>query len=382
MNQTYTNIYYEHIDNSLKGKLKPISCQSCRDNGEDVGSCKTCLENQAYNREYLETHTFKHDSYYRPYHYDGHRDIKRLPLRLPNEHPYLYYGIELEVEFDSSELNIYDEDNDYYDDEEENNDNWKLDELLDEFSDITDGLFCYEKDGSLDNGVEFISRPCSYAFWTSPETVEKLQKGLDFLRDHGAYWDQPSTNGMHIHISRKFFDKGETKLSDRQDAYRSFDWLFQKFQPELEKIGGREYTHYCQSKAKKIEDSIRSNVSSYTYNGNVELKMQAKIKKGGELAYNDHYSAVNLGNTTIEARIFKSTTDYKQVLANIELVRNFAHAVREENIEKTLNELLHTKDNLYLDEQVRKINMECRRKKDELDLEKKNNNEIEINIEQ
>ena len=91
---------------SLKNKLKPIICASCRDNGEGVGTCKRCLENQAWNREWLETHTFITDTVYRPYHFDEHSNIKTLPLRLPNEHPYLYYGIEVEVEFDEGYFHI------------------------------------------------------------------------------------------------------------------------------------------------------------------------------------------------------------------------------------------------------------------------------------
>lgn len=373
----YATFYYD-LPESVKNKLKPITCKSCQDNGDrTAGTCKTCLENQAWNNEWLETHPFIYDTYFRCYHYSGHSVIKSMPLRLPNEHPYLFYGVEIEVEFDSSDVRIFDTNEDEYDDDcYDDTDNWKIQEILDEFSKITQGLFVYEADGSLENGVELISRPCSYAYWTSEENVKRLEEGLEYLRNQGAYFEQPSTNGLHIHISRKFFDFGNTKLVNRDTAYQGIDWLFQKFQPEIEQIGERKYTQYCQSKAGQLRKSLEDNWLFNTYN--VETEVKCKLKKGGEVPRGDHHVAVTLSGNTIEARVFKSTTDYKRVLAYIELVRNMAHAVREDNIEVSFDSLLHTKDNLYLDGIIRETRRACAKKGEKLDLEKVNDNTIEV----
>lgn len=379
----YDNIYEQFNNTSLKGKLKPITCPMCKDNGNRyIGECETCLANQAYNREYIETHTFIYDKNYQGYHEGYHDNFKRLFLRLPNEHPYLYYGIEIEVEFNSSVVSIYSQDDDYYDeDEEDGDDNWKIQEILDKFSEITEGMFVYERDGSLDNGVECISRPTSYAYWTHPDTVKKLKAGLEFLREKGAYVNQPNTNGLHIHLSRKFFDMGRTNLDNRDVAYESFDWLFQKFQPEIEQLGGREYTHYCASKAQKLRKSlVEDNYAIRSYN--VEAEIKCKLKKGGRLPQEDHYSAVNLTRNTIEARVFKSSTDYKQVLANIEIVRNMAHAVREQDIKRTLNDILHTKDNIYLDELISKTQRNAKKNNKEFNLDRVCDDEIEVVVKQ
>lgn len=377
----YNDIYYNYSNTTLKGKLKPISCKSCQDNGNAYcGLCENCLKNQAYNQEYIETHSFIMDKQYRQYHDGGHNAFKSLVLRLPDEHPYLYYGIEVEVEFDSDWVRVYEED-DYYDEDDCDGDNSDIQGILNEFSRITEGMFVYEHDGSLDNGVECISRPTSYRYWTHPDTVKRLQEGFEYLRKHGAMINQPDTNGLHIHISRKFFDYGNTKLENRQEAYTGFDWLFQKFQPEMEKICGRKYTHYCEAKADKLKRSLmEDNYTMRMYN--VEAEIKCKLKKGGELPRGDHYSAVNLTDHTIETRVFKSSTDYKEILSYIELVRNIAHTVREENIKRSLDDILHTKDNLYLDEHIRKVKMNCRRNKEELDLDKVNDDEIEIVVKQ
>ena len=379
MTTIYEDIFWGNYPD-LKGKLKPICCQRCKDNDYCVGDCETCLENRAFNREYLETHLFRTDTNFQHYHCDSHSTIKRLPLRLPNEHPYLYYGIEIEVEFARGDVEVYNpNDDDYYDEDEDydNDRNWKLEEILDRFSEITGGMFVYESDSSLVNGVEFISRPTSYAFWTSKDMVKRLEDGLAYLREQGALIDQPDTNGMHIHISNKFFDRGETKLPNRQLAYEGFDWLFQKFQPEIEKLGGREYTRFCESKASKLRKSLSSD-NMYLRDFNAEAEVKCTLKKGGRVAQGDHYSAVNLSGNTLEARVFKATTDYRQVLANIEIVRNFAHAVREEDIEKSLNEILHTKDNMFLDGHISRTRMACAKRGEKLDLEKMNDNQIEV----
>lgn len=376
----YNNIYYDFKDTTLKGKLKPITCPKCKEEGCNwSGECETCLANQAYNREYIETHLFIYDKNYQGYHDSFHDRFKGLYLRLPNEHPYLYYGIEIEVEFNSDYVRVYCQDDDYYDDVDSDNDNWEIQEILNKFSEITEGMFVYEHDSSLDNGVECISRPTSYAFWTHPDTVKKLEAGLEFLRSKGAYVKQPDSNGLHIHLSRKFFDNGQTNLPNRQTAYESFDWLFQKFQPEIERLGGRKYTHYCASKADKLKKSLIDD-NYLVRNYNVEAEIKCKLKKGGRLPECDHYSAVNLTPKTIEARVFKSTTDYKEVLSCIELVRNMAHAVRDEDIKRTLDNILHTKDNKFLDEHIAKVKRQARKDKAEFDLERVCDNDIEINV--
>ena len=204
-----------------------------------------------------------------------------------------------------------------------------------------------------------------------------LKEGLEYLKDNGALSVQPTSNGQHIHISKKFFEHGSLNCTDLNTAYQNFDWLFQKFQPEIEKLGEREYTTYCRSKKMQAENEI-NNIMRNNYNTNLELDIKGKLKKGGMFGREDHSLAVNSTDKTIEARVFKSTTDYKTVLARIEIMRNFAHAVREKDVEKTLNELLHTKDNKYLDEYIQKVRMQCKKNKEEFNLEKINTDELEL----
>lgn len=370
--------YFMSLD-SLKNKLKPIICKTCKDNGMRVyGDCARCTKKQAWNKEYLETHTFIVDDKLRCYHSDEHNIIKGLKLRLPNEHPYLYYGVELEIEFEGFSVFDGEEDEDEYYDEEMPT--GEIETILSKFSKITDGLFVYERDGSLQNGVEFISRPCSYAFWTCKETVEKLERGFKYLVENGAWIDQPSRNGMHIHLSQKFFECGIRDGVSVQGALQNFRWLFQIFQNEVEKLGGRKYTQYCMADKDIAKSRLSGRIGGYD-DLNIEATYKCKLKKGGFLPCENHSTSVTLSRNTIEARVFKSTVDYKQMLSNIELVRNFAHAVREQDVDKTLNDILHTKDNLFLDEHIQKVRMKCKKNKEEFDIEKQNVDEINIEFE-
>lgn len=361
----------------LQGKLKPSTCPSCAADGYSaLGVCKKCLENRAWNREYMETHAFIYDDQVRRYHNDRHDNIKQLPLRLENEHPFLYYGAEIEVGFDSDITHVYQVESDDYD-EEDTNGGEDIAYVLSEFSKITEGMFVYEEDSTLTNGVEFISRPCSYAYWTHPDTVKKLEKGFNFLKEQGAWVEQPLTHGMHIHLSQKFFRRGRMNVTT-EEAKAEFNWLFQKFQPELEKLGGRKWTEWCEGKTDKARRSIANSLCGMD---DVEVEAKCRLKKGGELPYGDHRSAINSTDNTIEVRIFRSTVDYKQILANIELVRAFAHAVREQDIKLSLDELLHTKETKFLDEHVQKTRMKCKKNGEELDLTKVNDDEIEFVVE-
>lgn len=369
---------------NIADKLKPTICESCKAEAAaegntccEEGFCEHCLRNIADNKEYVMTHLFRVNSRIEGYHDrgDGHKDFKGMKYRLANERPLLYYGIELEIGFNYDYARAdYD---DYYQDEY-GEDCCDLSDIVEEFDRITGGIFIYETDSTVENGVECISRPMSYAAWTSDEVVGKVKEGLEYLERMGAWDPQPEGHGMHVHISRAFFDNAQNERTQRE-MYADFDWLFQYYQKELEILGGREYTDYCASKVDKVKRRYDIGTrDAYDNTYNVELKVTGKLKKGGSLE-SGHDSAIIISGPTLEGRIFHSTLNYKEVLANIEIMRNFAHAVRESNIEgKTLNNILHTKDNLYLDEVIREKRNLMHKIGKSLTLTRKNTSEIEL----
>lgn len=369
----YTDIIERHWQEVDK-HIKPILCDRCRKAGfAHYGECPQCLRAYADAKEWLETHTFVTHTSFGEYHDSYHNSMKMLPYRLPNERPRGYLGIELEVTFDG-EGGYYDEDDEWVEGDTDK------DAIVSDFMYATEGLFaCAEQDSSLPENdcelsIEFISRPVSLNAWHDKHTIKLLQKGMQVLKEHGAYTRQPSSNGMHIHISNAFFDE-----KNADTAYQNFDWLFQIFQPEIEKLGGREYTSYCSAKLPRARSNLERSISPLD---NIEYTVNAKLKKGGPLPVSDHGAAVTLSGATTEVRVFRSTIDYKEILANIELVWNFAHAARNNDTEgKTLDELLHTKDNVFLDSHIQKVRMRSAKNKNMLDTKAVDKNEISFTIE-
>lgn len=205
-----------------------------------------------------------------------------------------------------------------------------------------------------------------------------IKEGFEYLKNEGAMLKQPSTNGVHIHVSKRFFTAGERYLDY---SLQNFDWLFQRFQPQLELLGRRNYTHYCASKKMSVEENLKGR----TYSGsNVEVSFDAKVKlkKGGCPGYQNHNIAVNSTDDTVEVRTFNSTIDYKELYSYIEIVRNFIFISRDGDINKTLDEILHTKQNRYLDEHIQRTKMLAHKLKLPFDLEEQGTEEIEFVVSQ
>lgn len=373
MSRVYESFYLDHgQDSGVVEHLRPIMCEICRREYGSYGECERCMKNRIHNAEWLSTHTFVLDDQLRGYHSARHSQIKGLPLRMPHEKPYQYYGVEIEVEFDHDIWSSCDDE--YYDDE------YDLAEYerktLEDFSAITNGLFVYERDASLSNGVEMISRPMSYAYWTSKENVERLRKGMEYLKTRGAMTIQPASNGLHIHTSKRFY---AINTDDHgAERFKEFDWFFQTFQAEVETVGGRKYTPYCASRKDKISQNILADLRRQS--GLEDVKISGVLRKGTEVARGDHYSAINLGSETIETRVFKSTIDYTEILSYIELVRNVAHATREGMEGRTFNDILHTKPNLYLDKHLAKCGLAGRKEKKVFDFDKMDSGLIAVEI--
>lgn len=360
----------ERGDNNMNEEMKyepdgtkRIFCENC----SIADPCAKCLRNRAYNKELKETTLWVYDTNFSLtgwYHPECHKNFKTTICREKNEMPYLYYGIEVEASFEDEVTG-----------REESMASYSR-EVAKGFIEMTNGLFVAESDSSIGYGIEFISRPLSYAKWTSKEVAKLLEKGFEYLKEKGMRIEQSENNGLHIHMSRKFFEKN-TKRSIA-DIYKDLDWVFQYYQPEMEQLSRRGYTHYCESKKAAVEQRLRSINTCYGIEG-VKIKAEAEIKPG-DLPDGDssHHSVIAMRRNTIEVRCFKSTLNYKEILAHIEMVRNIAHTVRNTEIkDKSLEEILASKDSPFLDEYIYKL-----KHKSALKLDRKVKNKIIVKVEE
>lgn len=318
---------------------------------DELRKCSLWLDN---NHDYLQGY------------HDVDTDTKYCPLHLTNENPYYYQGIELEITFDDmvvdgyngeryDEYGDYDDYGDYDCDGNYIPDTYDFDigEIARGFMYRTKGIFTCEEDGSLYQGYSFeaVSRPLSPMAWHHPVVVEALKDGFEYLKSKGALIEQPEGNGFHIHISKRFFEANPACNRPQNEVAQDLNWVFQKFQNEIELIGGREYNQWCNS---AINDAKANLANRY----GVVVEKAHLAKNALEVPYGDHHKAFidSTSGYTYEARVFHSTLDVERILACLEFMRNISHGARENALEgKTFGQILRYKNAPNLMKLVKRI---------------------------
>lgn len=354
-NTTQQSIIKKHPDG-----WKQECCEYCTAGGcYQRGNCEKCLKAQAENKELKETSLWVYDTRFSMhfYHPGDHVQFKETIYRKKGEHPFLYYGIEHEVQFDPFKTSERD-----------------LPEIAKTFIEIMKGRCVSESDSSI-FGIEFIYRPMSYNTIIDPEFRQDLKKGYQYLISKGAIIKQPENAGIHIHMSRKFFERNTKKNPD--EINKDLDWVFQYYQQEIEKVSQRKYTIYCQSKAENVSRFLRFSNVGVLESG---ISLKAELTKSplilGDRGGDYHHAVIAMRNQTIEVRSFKSTLDPNELLSYVQFVRNIAHTVRNKDITKiTFQDLLDAKDSPELDEYIRKL-----KKNKDFKTDKKIKDKIELEV--
>lgn len=319
--------------------MNRLRCPEC-DRENDM--CADCQMKLAQNKKKELTTLWVYDTQLCCYHDAIHNKFKSTKYKTPHEKPYLYYGVELEVVFADNANKV---------------------KTVHDFIEATGGLFVAEYDSSVDsigNGAEFISRPLSYKAWTSKEIKDKLEKGFKVLKDNGAQTIQPDGCGMHVHLSRVFFEHNTKKKVD--NIKEDIDWIFQVFQPEIEKISRRAYSNYCSSKKETVKQLIPSLMR------NTGINIKYNIEKGHlpstEMDRANHHACIVETRKTIEMRTFKSTIRLDEFLATIQFCRAVAHAARNMKLDTstTFHDIISCKDGEELSTLINNIKLNTDKK--------------------
>jgi hypothetical protein len=210
--------------------------------------------------------------------------------REPAEKTEVFYGIELEFEFESS-------------DEGEN--------AIDDIRTMDPGeeRFYCKNDGSLGPyGVELVSHPRTMGSWLT----SNLGDYLEVIKSYGG---KPTVKcGLHVHRSRS----GITEI----DVTKLIICMI-KFRTELEKIGGRRANNYC-----RFDDWETTPKDIHELWVKRDGKSKAK-----------RYVALNISNPeTLEFRFFSSSVDENHVMACIEFTDLFVSWVTETSIARLVLE--------------------------------------------
>lgn len=245
-------------------------CDSCGEtfcNGDlywhdryEASYCESCMPpdiDGLYNYDYKPN----------PIYYRGINESKNTDKRHN-----LYFGIELEVESSGNDIES------------------AIDNLPD---------FVYAKeDGSLSNGFEIVSHPCTYK-WLK-ENPDKWNEILNLRKDGFCSYDT-DTCGIHIHLSKNYF--GTWHL------YK-FLKLFYENPKFILQISQRGEHNLNQWATLSQQSAFGRNDESLIY--------KAKTKRGNY----ERHTAINLQNShTIEVRIFKGTLNPRSFWKNIEFVK-------------------------------------------------------------
>jgi hypothetical protein len=201
----------------------------------------------------------------------------------------LFFGVELEIERGGST-------------------NLKCDELMaivNPEDEPAESVMYGKHDGSVDVGFEMVSHPASFDYHMNVLPWEAL---LVKAKEMG-YSENPTTCGLHVHISRRYFGQSPA----RQDVgTMKLLYLVEKFWDNILIFSRRNQSAIDRWASRYgMQDKPR------------DILDEAKSGQG-------RYKAVNLENThTLELRLFKGTLDYQTVRATIQMCYVLATTSKE-----------------------------------------------------
>ena len=145
-------------------------------------------------------------------------------------------------------------------------------------------------DGSLHNGMEFVTHPCTPKFH-----LQNIDYSAFFSRVQSLNGQSGANSGLHIHVNRNFFSSNEAIAKVVRFVENNFKTLMQ--------FSGRtdEDSNWC---------------AKYGYTVKELASIYQVAQDSGQ-----KYRAVNLlPNHTIEFRMFRSTQDVSRIYAYIQFV--------------------------------------------------------------
>lgn len=150
-------------------------------------------------------------------------------------------------------------------------------------------FFYCKHDGSLNNGIEVVSQPATFAHWMARD-----MSPFTWLASKGCRSFDTDTCGMHIHVSRSALSQlAQTKLCRLFGSDPRFILKVSRRSPDKLRQWAR------------VDDS----------------ELGAIVRKVKGITNDGRYMAVNLTNrATIEIRIFRGTLKVESIRLNIALV--------------------------------------------------------------
>lgn len=157
-------------------------------------------------------------------------------------------------------------------------------------------IFYAKHDGSLNNGIEFVSHPCTLNYWREESKLDEFCKraiGLGF-NSH-----KTTSCGLHVHI---------TKSTVEREAFEKVLLFLSNNWDDVVKFTRRKSSSINRWAANNLGDAPM--IKTYT--------LAQKMKLVKEYFSGSRYVAVNETSKTYEFRIFRGTLKPETILACIE----------------------------------------------------------------
>ena len=241
------------------------------------------------------------------YHHDNNQsELKFRKCDDEDESVTEYLGVELEMESDSSASQS------------------ELNDRARSIKDVVPWELMIKEDGSLCDGFEMVTDPCTLKFHLTKFPWEDIARTA---LDEGMLSDKADNCGLHVHVSRKSL--GETE--DEQDmVIAKLIILFDRFEAEIEKFARRRSTRWAsfyKFKSKNEDlDGLKSEMDSDLRN------------KCGINGVSERYHAINITNKhTVEFRVFKGSLNVETIKASIEFVHEVIAFAKASSLLKIQN---------------------------------------------
>lgn len=193
------------------------------------------------------------------------------------------------------------------------------------------------RDGSIENGFEIVSQPCSWEYLKHNE--EAIKSALAWLVGLGFRGDNVKTCGLHVHISRQAF--GETR-EEQDKKINMLILFFETYRKEIVAFSRRN-SEQVRRWARFFGDNDEDGI---------DLKKARSLKYiDAKKSDVDRYQAVNLHKgATVELRIFKSTLNPNTFMATLEFVNSLVNVIKEANsiADISWSKVINYPGNVYL----------------------------------
>lgn len=186
--------------------------------------------------------------------------------------------------------------------------------LADTFEDI----YC-KHDGSLNDGVEIVTHPCTLDYHIQMLGWDKI---TEMCRKWGFKSQEAGTCGLHVHVGRQNMGKTD---EERNETAAKLVLLVDRHWDALVPFTRRKDYQ----------------LSEWASNSNLDhsLKYEGDIVDDAlSTEANGRYQAVNLTNSeTVEFRLFNGTLKYTTILATLELVSDITMYAKTHSVKECLN---------------------------------------------